>query len=183
MTEVVFFLEEPSAEAMLKGFLPKVIGDIPTRFIPFEGKQDLENQLVRRMRHYRVPNAKFVVLRDKDAGDCSKIKVNLLKKCTEAGYPNTLIRIVCHELESWYLADLVAVEQGLQVRGLTRHQKKKQCTAPDNFPSPFKTLRSIVPSYQKVSGSRAIGPYLDPDNKVSKSFSVFVSGIKKLCAI
>ena len=65
MNEVVFLLEELSARAMLEGLLPKLLPDtIRCRYIVFEGKQDLEKQLVKRMRGYRVPNARFVVLRD-----------------------------------------------------------------------------------------------------------------------
>lgn len=43
-------------------------------------------------------------------------------------------------------------------------------------------LERIVPFYQKIGGSRAIGPYLDPDNTRSDSFRVFVSGIRLLCS-
>ena len=106
MSEIVFFLEEPSAGEMLKGLLPKVLsaGDVP-RFITFEGKQDLEGQLERRIRGYRVPGAKFVVLRDKDAGDCRAIKAGLVARCSRASKADALVRIACHEIESWYLAD------------------------------------------------------------------------------
>jgi len=34
--------------------------------------------------------------------------------------------------------------------------------------------------YQKISGSRDIGPYLDLDNTRSHSFAVFISGIRLL---
>jgi hypothetical protein len=34
--------------------------------------------------------------------------------------------------------------------------------------------------YQEIAGSRAIGPYLDPDNTRSKSFTVFVAGVRKM---
>lgn len=83
MSEIVFFLEEPSAEAMLEGFLPKVLSpSLPYRCIVFEGKQDLEKQLVRRMRGYRVPGAKFVVLRDQDSADCKVVKETLVNERT-----------------------------------------------------------------------------------------------------
>lgn len=40
MKELVFFLEEPSAQAMLQGLLPRMLApDIHVRLIPFEGKQ------------------------------------------------------------------------------------------------------------------------------------------------
>jgi hypothetical protein len=181
MSEVVFFLEDLSARAMLEGFLPKLIPHtIRCRYIVFEGKQDLERQLVKRMRGYRVPDARFVVLRDKDSEDCRQVKRRLVGKCTEADHPAGLVRVACHELESWYLGDLAAVEAGLGVTGLARHQNKVPYDNPDGWAAPARKLQSIAPAYQKVGGSRAIGPHLDPANKRSHSFGVFVAGIRKL---
>jgi hypothetical protein len=184
MSELVFFLEEPSAEAMLQGLLPNILPTgVTVRFIVFEGKQDLEKQLIRKMRGYRVPGARFIVLRDKDAGDCIHIKHTLVKKCIEAGKRDTMVRIACHELESWYLADLAAVETGLERHNLCHLQNKTIYAQPDDYPSPSKTLIHIAPNYQKVGGSRAIGPHLNPDNTRSNSFRVFIEGIRKVCAV
>ena len=184
MDEIVFFLEEYSAEVMLEGFLPKLLPkQVQYRCIVFEGKQDLDGQIVKRMRGYRVPNTRFVVLRDQDLGDCKIIKKELAKKCSEAGHPNSLIRIACHELESWYLADLSAVEKGLGLSNLARkYQNKKPFSLPDSSHRPAQMLKKIASSYQKIGGSRSIGPHLNPKNKRSRSFAVFVEGLKKLCS-
>lgn len=182
MSELVFFLEEPSAEALLSIMVPKLLPDLPLRFVVFEGKQDLEKQMVRRMRGYLVPGAKFVVLRDQDAADCHSVKRTLRKKCGEAGKPDALVRIACRELESWYLADLAAVEKGLSVRRLARLQAKAKFCVPDRLASPARELRRIAPVYQKIGGSRAIAPHLDLDNRRSTSFAHFVSAIRKLGA-
>jgi hypothetical protein len=66
MKHLVFLLEEPSARDLLEGFLPTFLPDheLAIRYLVFEGKQDLENQLVRKLRHWNVPNSSFVVLRD-----------------------------------------------------------------------------------------------------------------------
>lgn len=102
MITLVFFLEEPSTAEMLKGVLPKIISDnIDFRFIIFEGKQDLEKQVERRLKLWRKPDCRFIILRDQDSGDCRGIKRNLLDKCNKARHPDTIIRIACHELESF----------------------------------------------------------------------------------
>jgi hypothetical protein len=183
MSEVVFFLEEYSARVMLEGFLPKLIPDtVPRRFVVFEGKQDLEKQIVKRMRGYRVPDARFVVLRDQDSEDCQVVKERLAGKCADGQHPDSLVRVACRELESWYLGDLAAVEAGLGATGLARHQHKAPYDRPDDLTAPARKLQAIAPAYQKVSGSRAIAPHLNPATNRSHSFGVFVEGILKLAA-
>ncbi len=184
MSEIVFLLEERSAEAMLEGLLPRLLpSEIGYRCVVFEGKQDLERQMVRRMRGYRAPGARFVVLRDQDAGDCLAIKASLTRKCEDAGRPDAVVRIACRELESWYLADLAAVERGLGVSGIQRLQGRRVYRAPDGAVSPSRILTRIVSQYQKIGGSRAIGPYLDLNNGRSRSFANFVSAIRRITGI
>jgi hypothetical protein len=182
MSELVFLLEEASAEEMLKGLLPRLLPTgVNVRFITFEGKSDLENNLVRRLRGYLVPNAQFVVLRDKDSGDCKAIKARLVEKCITANRPNALIRIACHELENWYLADLAAVERALEIPNLSSKQGQVKFLTPDNLANAVQELDRLTNhQYQKISGSRDIGPYLDLDNTRSHSFAVFISGIRLL---
>lgn len=183
MNEIVFLLEESSAEALLFAMLPRLLPpSVGYRCMVFEGKQDLEKQMVRRMRGYNVPGARFVVLRDQDAADCHAVKTELKRRCKEANHPEAIVRIACRELESWYLADLVAVENALDRRGLQNFQNKRHYRMPDRIVSPSRTLMRIAPSYQKVSGSRAIGPHLDLNNTRSRSFEHFVAAVRGLAA-
>lgn len=176
----MFFLEEPSAREMLKGLLPRMLPDIiAVRYVVFEGKQDLEKNIVRRLRGWRAPNTVFVVLRDQDAGACLAVKQELVGKCREAGKPDAVVRIACRELESWYFGDLTAVESGLGIANLARYGNRRQYRTPDEIHSPavelFKITRNV---YQKVSGSRAIGPQLSLDRNKSHSFRVFIEGVQ-----
>lgn len=51
MTTYAFFLEELSAAEMLKGLLPRLLpADADTRYIVFEGKQDLEKNLEKKLK-------------------------------------------------------------------------------------------------------------------------------------
>lgn len=156
----MIFLEEPSAREMLKGLLPRLLlpeGPIP-RYVVFEGKQDLEKGLPGKLRGWKAPDTLFVVLRDKDNGDCLRIKNRLAEICRDAGKPNALIRIACHELESWYLGDLAAIEQGLGIHGLSRHQMKEKYRDPDRLANPVQELQRLTGNrYRKVSGSRDLG--------------------------
>lgn len=186
MKELVFLLEDRrSAEAMLNGLLPRILPPgIKVRYIPFDGKQDLEKQLVRKLRGYQNPAAHFIVLRDQDsAPDCRTVKAALVEKCREAGRSTTsLVRIACRELESFYLADLVAVETGLGLSGLEKLQKTRKFRAPDHLGSPCAELLRLTKGlYQKGEGSRKIGQHLDPENIRSDSFRNLVSGIRRHC--
>lgn len=181
MTELVFLLEEPSAKAMLQGLLPRIVPGLFIRYIVFKGKQDLDKQIVFRLRHYRTPNARFIVLRDQDSADCRDVKAQLNDKCREAGKENALVRIACHQLESWYLADLVAVERGLELRSVADKQSKRKYREPDRLANAADELARLTDNrYQKLGGSRAIGPHLDVNNTRSRSFAVFIAGLNKL---
>ncbi|MBM3997944.1 MAG: DUF4276 family protein [Planctomycetes bacterium] len=186
MRELVFFLEERSAAAILDGLLPKLIpGDVVPRYITFEGKQDLESQLVRRLRGYRNPNALFVVLRDQDGHPrCGVVKQRLEKLCNQAGHRGVLIRIACKELESFYLADLKAVEQALGIAGIAGQQAARKFRDPDRLSSAKDELRKLTnQTYQPVEGSRAIGPCLDAENARSRSFRNLVTGLRRLVGV
>jgi hypothetical protein len=116
MNELVFFLEEESAKALLEQILPLLIpetSEVFPRYIVFEGKQDLEKHLSKKLSGYLNPRARFIVMRDQDTADCRRIKRKLATICTSAGRPQTVIRIACRELEAFYLGDLKAVEIGL----------------------------------------------------------------------
>ena len=181
MKHLVFLLEELSAKAMLDKLLPRLIPKIDYRCITFEGKQDLEKNIVKKIRYYRIENSYFIILRDQDSGDCIKIKQNLVKLCENANKADSLVRIACRELESWYLADLNAVELGLEISGIAKHQNNKKYRCPDYLESPSKELEKLTKGkYQKISGSRKIGSHLNLSNTKSNSFRVFIEGIKTI---
>ncbi len=93
-----------------------------------------------------------------------------------------MIRIACHELESFYLGDLQAVEQGLKINHLARQQQNKKYRSPDRLANATEELDKLsLNNYQKVQASRDIAPFLkfDGSNR-SHSFNVLISGIKNL---
>lgn len=183
VTELVIFVEEKSAQVMLvEGLLPKLIPPhVQIRCIPFEGKQDLEKRVGLKLRAWLNPSAVFVILRDKDGADCMLVKSRLKEICNAAGKPNVLIRIACHELESWYLGDLQAVETGLAIKGIAKNQSNHKYRTPDILSNAQEELKKLTKNqYQKVGGSRLIGPHLSLTDNTSHSFQVFVEGIRKI---
>lgn len=185
MKTIVFFLEEPSAREMLEGVLPRILPDsIQIRYLVFQGKQDLERNLKKKLRGWRMPNSVFVVMRDQDSGDCKAIKSKLADLCREAGKTGVLIRVACRELESFYLGDLVAVEKGLDIRGIGRQQQKRKFRNPDVLANPAEELYRLTGNrYDKIAGSRVISPNLSLEVNRSNSFKVLLAGITNLVKV
>lgn len=179
MKEIVFLVEELSMKEFLKAILPKVIPDnVSCIIIHHEGKQDLEKSIPKKLRAFRQPETRFVVLIDQDSNDCILLKNRLLELCQEGGRENCLVRIVCHELESWYLGDLAAVGQAYNLNTLARRQREAKFRQPDRLSNPAQVLKSLVPQYQKISGARAVGKYMQLSANSSHSFAVFLTGIQ-----
>jgi 23S rRNA maturation mini-RNase III len=181
MKEIVFLLEEPSAKAMLEVILPKLLNEsIGFKCIAFEGKQDLEKQLIRKVKCYQNPQARFIVLRDQDSACCLNVKHHLINLCEQTGkLVHCKVRIACHELETFYLGDLMAVEQALSITNLAKkYQENRKYRTPDNLNNAKQELKNLTNNlYQEKSGSKAIAHYMDLTNQRSVSFSMLISAI------
>ena len=178
--KLVFLVEEASMRDTLNGLLPRVLpAGVIWQCIPHEGKSDLEKSIPRKLRAWKEPNVKFVVLRDQDSADCKKVKTQLVELCRQGGKADALVRVVCRELEAWFIGDFRAVEIGMRVEGLTQLQGKVKFRQPDTLHTPFGELKKLIPSYQKGSGARAIAPHLEPSRNQSKSFQAFIDGLRR----
>jgi hypothetical protein len=179
--ELVFFLEEPSMAEVLKMLLPKILPeDIGFKLIVHDGKQDLEKSIPSRLRQWKSPHTHFIIVRDQNSDDCVKLKQRLKHLCQQAGKPDSLIRIVCHELETWFLGDLAAVEKAFKIKGLAKQQQSKKFRTPDRLANASQELGKLVKNYEKRRGARAIAPYLELSHNRSYSFQVFIKGVQNL---
>ncbi len=181
MRELVFLLEEASIVEVLKVLVPRIVPEhVTCHFVPHEGKGDLEKSIPRKLRAWRTSGVRFVVVRDKDEADCRSVKQKLRDLCKQGRRPDTLVRIVCHHLESWYLGDLAAVERAFGLNGIARRQNNRKFRDPDALANAEQELRKLVPEYQKIAGSRDIAHHLDLSNNRSHSFGVFFAGVRAL---
>ncbi len=180
---IIFLAEEPSMHETLRGLLPLLFPhweeNVDWRCLPHEGKSDLEKSIPRKLRAWRNPGDRFVVLRDQDSADCRKVKERLQTLCRQSGREDTLIRIPCRELEAWFLGDLAAVEVALGVEGLARKQMLPRYRAPDAIRKPSVNLARLTGRKDKVTRAREIAPHLHPDANRSRSFQVFVAGLRR----
>jgi len=182
MSRVIFLLEEPSMRILLDGLLPRLFPGLPFLCVPHEGKRDLELSIPRKLRAWREPGARFVVIRDNDGGDCRTLKAALGARCKSGGRDDVLVRIACQELEAWYLGepDALADAFGMeQLRGLSGRAKFRD---PDAVRRPSAEIEQLIPSFQKVSGARRLARYLTRERNRSTSFHAFIQGLETLAA-
>jgi len=180
MGRIVFLLEEPSMKVLLEGLLPRLFPEINFLCVPHEGKNDLEKSIPRKLRAWREPGVRFVVVMDNDNGDCLELKRKVLELCEAAHRPDTLVRIVCQELEAWYFGDPLAMAEAFDTPGLTRIAEKRKYRIPDDIQNPSLELEKLVPEFQKVSGARKMAGELSKEKNRSRSFQVFVDGVRRI---
>ena len=181
---LVFLLEEPSAKALLEGIVHRLIpSEIVVKYLVFDGKQDLDNNVEMKIRLWQKPNSAFVVIRDQDSAVCTDVKHQLMEKCARSGKANTMVRIACHELESFYLGDLAAVASAYHIKVPSQDNKKYR--NPDNLANAAEEIRKITKKqYQKIDGSRRIAPSLRIDGtNCSHSFNVLCKGIRQIVTL
>lgn len=179
--ELVFMLEELSAKEFLDSLLPRILpADVRFTTIPHHGKSDLRSSLPRKLRAWRNPQARFVIVHDQDANDCLALKEQLVQLCRQARpdlNPQPLIRIACRELEAWHLGDFEALEAAYPEFDSEKEVGKAKFRNVDLLGNAAEELSKLIPEYQKVSGSRTLGALVNVDKNTSKSFQVFVSGL------
>lgn len=184
---LVFLLEEPSMKLLLDGLLPRLIlGWVAGEHflcVAHQGKSDLDLSIPRKLRAWQFPGDRFVVLRDNDAADCVAVlnKVNGL--CAAAGRPDTLVRLVCQELEAWYLGDLEAVAAAFDYPKANTPALRKKFSHPDGWQKPSIEIQRLIPAFQKGAGARAMARHLrEPGHNRSHSYGKFVMGLRRVLA-
>lgn len=178
---LVFMLEEPSMKELLTGLLPRMLPpDVAYKLIPHEGKSDLEKSIPRKLRAWRTPNTRFVIIRDQDSGDCIAIKQRLVALCRGTGHAEVHVVIACRELEAWFIGNLKAVAEIYAKPALADLQNKAKYREPDQIGSPSRELTALVPGYGKVDGARRMGPHLPLEGSCSPSFNYFIRKVKAL---
>jgi hypothetical protein len=119
-------------------------------------------------------------VRDNDIADCLRLKQQLRQLCIAGGRPDTLIRIPCQELEAWYLGDFAALAQAYNQPRLVGLAKKAKYRNPDAVPKPAVELERLIPGFQKQAAARKLGALLAEERNCSRSFQVFLAGIRRL---
>ena len=185
MSRIVFLLEEGSMSDLLEGLLPRLFPELSFLCVPHEGKQDLEKSIPRKLKAWREPGVRFVVVRDQDSADCRQVKAALVRLCQQAGRPDVdvLVRVVCQELEAWYIGEPKALGRAFpETRpGTLRALSRSRYRNPDAVDRPADVIGKLIPEFQKRSGAKRMADLLSRENP-SHSFQVFVEGVERVWA-
>ena len=181
MTKLVFLVEEPSMADLLDGLLPRLFPALRFQCVPHDGKQDLEKSIPRKLRAWREPGVRFVVARDQDSADCRQVKARLADLCRNAGRADVLVRVVCRELEAWYVGDPEALVQAFPGarRRMLRELSRARYRNPDTVVRPSEAIAKQIPEFQKRLGARRMAILLSQENR-SRSYQVFLEGVERL---
>lgn len=186
MARIEILVEEPSMKEFLNILLPKVI-EKPWKlnenyFIrSFEGKNDLQKNIpskVRVLSNWNHEKVGVVIMQDQDSSDCKVLKNKLLDICNQNGNCPKLIRIICRELESWYIGDFEAVNKAYPKFKHLNFSKTAKFRIPDSC-NASDEIKKLIPEFQKVGGAKKIAPFIDIEKNKSESFQQTISGLKR----
>jgi hypothetical protein len=185
MARIEFLVEEKSMEELLRVFLPSVLShkwqlDGNYFIRSFDGKNDLQKSIPKKVKafsHWREPIG-VIVLQDQDSTDCKVLKNKLADLITSNGSLPFLVRIVCRELESWYLGDFYAIQSAYPNFKASNYNNKSKFREPDKCYASVE-LKKILPEFQKVTSAKKIAPYLNKSTNSSESFQQFLKGIQR----
>lgn len=141
--------------------------------ISHQGKADLDRSFPRKLQAWQEPHARFCILRDNDGADCVALKHELFTKIP-CNAPATTIRLVCQELESWFLGDLEAVCAAYPSASRKAVLRTIQNRDPDSLTNASDLLKELTGTAAKRVRSQQIARHLDPARNRSKSFEVFI---------
>ena len=102
--------------------------------------------------------------------------------CRQGGREDTLIRIVCRELEGWYLSEPDAMAEAFGDEQLRNIGRQATYRNPDSRPKPSSDMERLIPGFSKSSGARRMSQHLTREGNRSHSFAVFLSGVERLLA-
>ena len=189
-------VEEPSMEAFLRQFLPRLLGEEQSfNVYPHQCKEDLLGKLPQRLRGYAAwlpADWRIIVIVDRDDDDCQLLKQKLERMASEVGLRTRSAsaaeeeswqvanRIAVEELEAWYFGDWRSVRR-LYPRVSATVPNKASYRDPDAIAGGtwealerlLKRVGYFQSGLRKVEMAREMGGQLDWKSNCSGSFCVF----------
>jgi hypothetical protein len=199
---IELLVEEPSAEAALNELLPRILGKRASWAIHVhQGKGDLLANLGPRLRGYAkwLPEDwRIVVLVDRDANDCLKLKKGLENAARQAGLytrsrpgrggrVQVVNRIAVEELEAWFFGDTDALRTAFPRVPRTLGQKARYRNPDEIRGGTWESLERELQhagyfrgGLGKIEAARTIARHMEPERNCSPSFRHFRNALVDL---
>lgn len=182
-------VEEASAKAALEVLLPHIVPGIEFHVHAHEGKRDLLSKVPGRLAGYaHFPDAFVVILVDRDAEDCEKLKRQLVSAARRAGVGRrTLARIAIEELEAWLLGDVPALAAAFPGVPLSLARRARfrdpDAVAGGTAETLLQVLREAGhTTTSKIDVARRVAAHMDVETNRSHSFRAFRDGVRERMA-
>jgi hypothetical protein len=199
LERLIAFVEEESAEAALSLILSKLLPESEIQIIRFQGKHDMLQNLLLRLRGLKswLPdNWMLLVLIDRDQDDCKALKKRLEVIADQAGLVSktaarsnarfqVVNRIVVEELESWFFGDWEAVHKVYPKVPRTIPAKEKYRNPDAVVGGTWEALERILKragyfesGLRKIELARSVSVHMEPSRNKSRSFQLFREAIE-----
>ena len=195
-----FHVEEPSMEAFLGAWLPRLIPeDCSFEIHSYRGKDALLRKIGSRLRGYArwMPTEyRIVIVVDRDGDACMDLKSKLEDICRDAGLRSrrtagpdwqVVTRIAIEELEAWYFGAWQAVcaayprvSSNAVSQSRYRHPDAIKGGTWEAFERIMQKHGYFKQGLNKVEAAAAIGAHIDPTANDSRSFAVFRDAITEV---
>jgi hypothetical protein len=160
----------------LNTLLKNIFPELEFRTVPHEGKSDLKRSIPSKLRSLADERTFFIILMDQDKNDCYRLKAELEEICKKSENSNYKIRIVCHELESWYLGDLASMDIAFKTK-IAQYQNKRKYRHPDEIANAKQESQRITGRIEQIHTATRMGNAMtrsSAEQNRSKSFQVFL---------
>ncbi len=191
------FTEERSAQKFFEALMLKIFAEQNIsqniakerfRVYGYSGKEDLKKSLQTTVPTIsKQPEAKILITIDQDGEDCRSLKNDLENIIKNKCHCPHKIRIICRELESWFLGDLEAIARSYPRFKADQYRNKSDFKNIDaSKQKPSVALLKIIPDFKglerlsKVAVAEKISQNLDLQNNTSTSFNATIGAIKQL---
>lgn len=199
---IEFLVEDRSAEALLRALLPTLFRDLSFEVYPSRSKEDLLNNLLRRLRGYSSWLPKdycIVVLVDCDDASCRALKEKLEGMSKAAGLVTrtsaqgrqyqVVNRLAVEEIEAWFFGDWQAVCAAYPGVNPNVPQKSK-FRDPDRIKGGTKEALErllqdagyFTTGLRRIELARTVAEHMDPQRNRSRSFRNFWRVVTELAS-
>lgn len=147
----------------------------------FEGKSHLQKEIPKKAKvykHFHEP-VKMVVIQDQDSSDCKVLKKKIQGLISPTQFQDFKIRIVCKELENWYLGDLDALEKVIPNSTINDLKGKAKFRQPEIL-NGKEELKKLIPEYGAIGFAREIAPHINIQKNTASSFQNTIIALQQM---